>query len=73
MSYDPTVSLVIAGVLLLLAFVFLVPLYRASFGRDYQPTATIRKKVFTYLLLTLLFFILSCATVIFVIVMSGIN
>lgn len=73
MSYDPIVSLVIAGVLLLLSFVFMALLYRASFGRDYQPTATIRKKVFTYLLLTLLSFILSVGTVIFVVVMSGIN
>lgn len=73
MSYDPIVSLVIAGVLLLLSFVFMALLYRASFGRDYQPTETIRKKVFTYLLLTLLSFILSVATVIFVVVMSGIN
>lgn len=73
MSYDPIVSLVIAGVLLLLAFVFMALLYRASFGRDYQPTATIRKKVFTYLLLALLSFMLSVGTVIFVVVMSGIN
>lgn len=73
MSYDPIVSLVIAGVLLLLSFVFMALLYRASFGRDYQPTATIRKKVFTYLLLTLLSFMLSVGTVIFVVVMSGIN
>ena len=73
MSYDPIVSLVIAGVLFLLSLVFVVLLYRAAFGRDYQPTETIRKKVFTYLLLALLSFLLSVATVVFVVVMSGIN
>ena len=40
MSYDPIVSLVIAGVLLLLSFVFMALLYRASFGRDATITWT---------------------------------
>lgn len=73
MSYDPIVSLVAAGVFFLLAVVFGFLLYVAGFGNRYQRAEIIRKKVFAYLLLTVLSLIMSVGTLIFVVVMSGIN